>query len=135
GEAVAALGVAEVRIASVDEDVAGLEQADELLECPLGGVSGRDHHPRDPRRVEGVHELLERGHGPRGIGARVRLDLVPALAQAPDHVAAHASEPDDPELHAPTSSPRLARMPSSSSPNESENFSTPSSSSVATTSS
>src|SRR5471030_2632814 len=49
---VPALRVAEVRVATVDDRVAGLEDLHELLERLLGDLAGRDHHPHVPRRVE-----------------------------------------------------------------------------------
>ena len=42
---VAALRVAEVRVAAVDDRVAGLEDAEELAERVLGDLAGRHHHP------------------------------------------------------------------------------------------
>ena len=59
-----------------------------------------------------------------------------AFAQAFRHPVAHPAQADHPQLHqAGASSARFERIPSSSSANESANFCTPSSSSVATTSS
>src|SRR5581483_55369 len=130
------LRVAEVRVAAVDEHVAGLEQPEQRLVCALGRVAGGDHQPADPRRLELADELLEGRHRARRVGARVGLDLVPVAAQALGHVAAHAAEAHQADAHqAATSSPRLARMPSSSSEKESSNFWTPSCSSVSVTSS
>src|SRR5262249_5486517 len=130
-----ALRVTEVRVAAVDEHVAGLEQAEQRPTALLRRIAGRHHHPNDARRLQLRHQLLERGYGPSWIGAGVGLDLVAVSAQALGHVAAHAAEPDEAEFHAETSSPRFARMPSSNSWKEASNFSTPSSSSVSVTSS
>ena len=62
---VAALRVAEVRVAAVDDRVAGLEDAEQLLERVLGDLPGRDHHPDVPRRVELLRERAERLRGRR----------------------------------------------------------------------
>ena len=46
---IAALRVAEVRVAAVDQDVAGGEQAHERRDRVLGDVAGGDHDPHDAR--------------------------------------------------------------------------------------
>ena len=97
--AVAALRVAEVRVAAVDDRVARVAEREQLLERVLGDLAGGDHQPERARRVELVAKLGERRRGSRVVVRVVRLHVVAALLEAGRHVAAHAAEADHPELH------------------------------------
>src|SRR6266545_6207297 len=95
---VATLRIAKVRVAAVDDRVAGIAEREQLLERVLGDLARRDHQPEGPRRGELIAELAERGRG--GLDTRVvRLDVVPVLAETDRHVAAHPSQPDHSQLH------------------------------------
>src|SRR6266545_779702 len=96
---VAALRVAEVRVAAVDDRVARVPELQQAPECVLGRRPRGDHQPERPRRVELVAQLLERRRRSRFAVAVEGLHVVTALAQADRHVAAHPPEADHPELH------------------------------------
>ena len=100
----AALRVAEVRVAAVDDDVAVLEQAEDRLEGVLGRVAGRDHQPHDAGLRELRGELDQRVGRPLGVRPRIGLDRVAVLAQPLDHVGAHPAEADHSEIHVISSS-------------------------------
>ena len=106
------LGVAEVRIASVDDDVTRLEQADEGLDGLLGRIAGRDHQPDGPPRLELADQLLERGRR-AAAASRVGRHLVPIALQALRHVPAHAAQSDHCELHRSSSLTRTIGRPRS----------------------
>ena len=91
--------VPKVRVATVDEDVSVLEQRQQSLKHHLRGLAGGDHQPDDPRLLESRGELDQGVGGALRRCARVRLHLVAARAEALRHVAAHAAEADDSELH------------------------------------
>ena len=52
--------VFEVRIAAVDQNVAGREQRRQLLNRLVDGRAGGDHHHDPPRAIEILHERFER---------------------------------------------------------------------------
>src|SRR5206468_2620022 len=109
---VAADRVPEVRVAAVDDDVARLDDLEQLLERLLGDLAGWDHHPEDARRLELREELVER------LGRRLDVrvvghDLVPAVAESLRHPAAHAAQADHAELHRSSSLTRATRRPRS----------------------
>src|SRR2546430_3265010 len=98
-----------VGVAAVDDDVARVAQTDQLVDRLSRVLAGRDHDPHDPR------PLLEAGDKcfPR-VGARRALVRVPldglggqvernhpmtALQQTQGHVAAHATEAHESDLH------------------------------------
>ena len=100
--------VAEIRVATVDDDVSAGEMGHELLDRALHGWTGRHHHPGHTPTGElpaGIGEVA-RALGPQlhvrldGLGAAVvHDDFVPALEQPPHHVAAHAAQSDHRQLH------------------------------------
>jgi hypothetical protein len=94
-----ALRVAEVGIAAVDDRVALLGDAEQLLKRVLGDLPGRDHQPERARRAELPFELVERAGRPRVDLGVVAPDIVAALAKAVRHAGAHAPEPDHSQLH------------------------------------
>ena len=59
GEPGALLRIAEVRVAAVDDHVALVEEAEELLYRLLRRVAGRDHQPDGTRGLELADELFE----------------------------------------------------------------------------
>ena len=71
-----AAGVLEVRVATVDDHVAGLEQRSELVDHGVGGGARVDHDDQPARALEGLHEVL----GAQG------LDEVAFLPELLDHV-------------------------------------------------
>ena len=96
-----------IRIASVDHDVAGLEQWREVRDRLVHDRS-RNHEPHCAGPVELLHEFRERrcagGLLSHEIGHRrgspVEHDAIMAVAnQAPDHVGTHPAESDHSELH------------------------------------
>ena len=99
--------VAVVGVSAVDDDVAFLHQLGDLHDH-LAGDAGRHHDPGDPRLVQRLDEVLERGRADRAltgqlrhrVRARVERDgCVPVAHDAPDDVGAHAPEADHAELH------------------------------------
>ncbi len=108
----AALVVVEVRVAAVDDRVAGLEVLHQLLDLSLGCVAGRDHDPDGPRLFEAVDELGDRERGCRAFaGDLLRLlgrpvvgdDLMAVTEEAANHVRAHPAESDETDPHSRTS--------------------------------
>ena len=105
---VAALGILEVGVAAVDDRVFGGQQRGELLESLLGRVACGNHQPDDARRGEHCDHV---GRSEAALetladdllglvdGAVVRDHPNSLLMQPPGHVAAHAAEPDDRQLH------------------------------------
>src|SRR6185503_3902695 len=99
--------VAVVGVSAVDHDVAGFADRRELRQG-LIDRGGRHHQPDAPRAAQPGHEIFGRGRPggalvneiPDGLLAHV-VDhaFVAALRQAPDHVAAHAAQPDHAQLH------------------------------------
>ena len=92
------LRVAEVRVAAVDDRVAGLDDVEQLLERVLGDLPGRHHQPDVARRVQLLRERAQRLRGRVDVRV-VRLQLVPVLLQASRHPRAHPAEAHHPELH------------------------------------
>ncbi len=95
---VAPLRVAEVRVAAVDDRVAGLDDVEQLLERVLGDLPGRHHQPDVARRVQLLRQRAQRLRGRADVRV-VRLQLVPVLLQAFRHPRAHPAEAHHPELH------------------------------------
>ena len=96
-----------IRVATVDDDVALVEQPGQLLNG-LPGQPRRDHHPGHPRLGELPDELLQRGRadGPLGLELLDRVreyvvhDAVVAVPhQAPHDVGAHPAKSDHSQLH------------------------------------
>ncbi len=88
-----------VRVAAVDDRVAfGLEVRRELADDGVDD-SRRDHEPDGARRVELLHELLERLRRATSTFGSYVLTSWPAAAQALGHVRAHPAQSDHSELH------------------------------------
>ena len=111
---VAADVVVEVRVAAVDDRVAGLQVLQQLLDLRLRRGAGRDHDPGRPRLRELRDELRDAVGRLDVVAGRALLvgqlvglldravvgdDRVPVPDQASDHVRAHPPEPDEAELH------------------------------------
>src|SRR5437870_634120 len=104
----APLVVVEVRVAAVDDRVAGLEVLEQLLDLRLGRVAGRDHDPDGPRLLQLADQLGDRE---RAVGALagdllrlfggpvVRDDFVLVAQQAANHVRAHPPQADESDAH------------------------------------
>ena len=106
-----AAGVVEVRVAAVDDDVAGLEQRDELVDDGVGGRARLDHDDDAARPLEGGDEVGHRVGGDErplravlldelrrpGAGAVVDGDDVVVVRQVAGEVAAHDGEAGDPD--------------------------------------
>src|SRR6267142_3751038 len=105
------LGTADVvdviRVAAIDDDVAGLQLRGEIMQ---GGIdhASRNHQPDSARLREFLHEIVERRRtaGPyaaellHGIRAAVVDDaIVPVFLQATHHIGAHSAQADHTELH------------------------------------
>ena len=97
-----------VRVASVDDGVAGVEVLRDLGDH-LAGDTGRDHHPHRSRSGKSADQLLDRrgtsgdplddqrGHD---LGVTVAHHALDAVAvQATNDVRTHSSEPDHSQLH------------------------------------
>ena len=94
-------------------DVARLQQRRELVDRTQSTMAAGHHQPDRARRLQLLHELLERRRagraflGERADGVRDRVvddALVAAAHQAPHHVGAHPAESDHSELHVDSSS-------------------------------
>ena len=110
--------VGEVGIASVDQDVAGLQVGREAIDRLIDHRGG-NHHPDRARRAQFRDELVDR---PAAGGAvllqrrnRGGIDVVddarvPAAHEPAHHARSHPSEADHAELHlhAPVRAPRRA---------------------------
>ncbi len=95
------VGVA--RVAAVHDDVAGAEQAAEQVDGLVRRGTGGHHHPDHARRRQRGDQRLQAVDIADPRVAVVADDGVPAPAQPLGHVAAHAADPDHPELsHAPS---------------------------------
>src|SRR3954466_1546516 len=105
----ALLVVGPAAVAAVDDHVAFLEQSGELIDRLLRRVTGRNHDPHVPRLLQLRDEVLE-GLGatsadPLGLFHRLRAeverdDVVLGVTLDPvDHVAAHAAQPYEADLH------------------------------------
>src|SRR4051812_33021962 len=110
--------VVEVGVTAVDDRVAGLEMAEQLLDLRLGRVAGGDHDPDRARLLELADELLDRERDVRAFAADlpgllrrpvVRHDLVLVAKQPPDHVRAHPAKTDEADPHPYASVGRVAR--------------------------
>jgi hypothetical protein len=99
GVPVPALRVAEVRVAAVDDRVALVGEAEQLLEHALGYLARRHHDPERARRLELRLQLRERVCGARLDLRVVRADVVAVLAQTLGHPVPHSAEADHSELH------------------------------------
>ena len=86
-----------VRVAAVDDRVALLEVRRELGQNGIDDPR-RDHQPDRSRRVELLHELLERRRRPFHVRVE-RLQGVTGRAQPLRHVRAHPAEAHHPQLH------------------------------------
>ncbi len=105
----AAAGVLEVRVAAVDDHVAGFEQRGELVDHGVGGRAGVDHDDQAAGALEGLHELLGAlrrdefalvaellDHvGDTGRRSVVQGDGVSVAGEIPGQVAAHHTESGD----------------------------------------
>src|SRR5690606_7051228 len=100
GEPTRVLGVVgPLGVAAVDDEVAGRQQAGELLDR-RGDELDRHHDPHDARCREGLDELGERRDvAPAALVDVVSEDRVPRPAGALGHVRAHPAEPDHAEFH------------------------------------
>ncbi len=96
-----------VGIATVDDDVAPVEQAGELVQGALHDGGG-NHDPHGPRPFQPAHEILERRRTRRpfcserlhGVRAHVVHDAtVPVAHQSANQIGPHTAEPDHAELH------------------------------------
>jgi len=92
--ALAALIVMEVRIAAVDDRVAGLEMLEEVLDLGLGRVARRDHDPDGAWLLELVDKLADRKGGGRPL-PRDLLSSSPASGCRP-RPRAHRGGGDEP---------------------------------------
>jgi len=99
--------IAEIRIAAVDDRVAGLEQARQLIHDPVGDCR-RNHDPRVAGLFEFGDKIRECGRPPGTLvleladGVRVRVvnhTLVSVAENPANHVRAHSPESDHSELH------------------------------------
>ena len=98
GRVLAVLGV--LGIASIDYDIAGLQQFAEAGDGGISGLAGRNHHPHHARGGERGDQILQRRNVAAGVRVHVETDdVVAAIAQALDHVATHAAEADHSHLH------------------------------------
>ena len=97
-----------VRVAAVDDRVAGLQHLGQRLDRLVGDLTGRHHHPRGAGLVELGDEVRERLGADGAVGGQclhgVRADVVPhavvAVAEEPaDDARAHPAEPHHSELH------------------------------------
>ena len=93
--------VFEIRVAAVDDGVAGLHVLRQLLHGRFGRAAGGNHDPDGARRRQLGDEIFERrrsarafaGQSLHGIGAEIGNDeLMSAAHQAPRHVRAHAPQ-------------------------------------------
>ena len=97
-----------MRVAAVDDHVAGLEHVGERSDRPVGDLARGHHHPHGSRPLEHGHELGER----RCAAGTLRLQrlhrsrvhvvadaAVPVAHEAPHEVGAHPAEPHHAELH------------------------------------
>ena len=103
--------VAVVRVAAVDDDVAGLEDSGDLVDDLPRDPRG-DHEPHHARRLQLRRQVGDRVRAGRAVrrqrldGALVHVvdDAVVPVAHEPAHdVGAHPSEPDHSQLHARSS--------------------------------
>jgi hypothetical protein len=92
------LRVAEVRVAAVDDRVAGLEDVEQLLERVLRDRAGRDHQPDVARRVELLCQRAQRLRGRLDVRVE-RLHLVPRLREPLRHAGAHPAQSHHSKLH------------------------------------
>src|SRR5262249_43818073 len=99
--------VAVVRVATVDDDVAGLETRHELLGRRFDESSG-NHDPHRSRLLELRAEVAERVRTDRALAlelfhhrglAAVTHTLVPIANQPPHQVGTHPAETDHSKLH------------------------------------
>src|SRR4029077_14068819 len=93
--------VFEIRVAAVDDGVAGLHGADESLHGFFRGIARRYHDPRGARRVQLADQVVKGRGGDRafasdtldGIGAEIGHNHgVTAAHQAPRHVGTHTPQ-------------------------------------------
>src|SRR5262249_46629777 len=91
------VGVA--RIATVDDQVAGLEQAHELGDLLPDRRTGGDHEPHGSRRGQPLDEFGHAGHVAALWMVVVADHVVSRTAQPFCHVAAHFAQTDHADLH------------------------------------
>ena len=110
--------VFEIRVAAIDENIARLHALRKCLDGLLGGSSGGNHQPGDPRLAQLVDEVVERtgsdgafpGNALHVIRAQVRdYDFMAATHQPARHVRAHPAQPHHAQFHT-GSSPILNRF-------------------------
>ncbi len=88
-----------VGVAAVDHQVAGLQQAGQLVDGGLRRVAGGHHHPRQTRRGQGLDQVGQRRHL-RHVGSRVEAHhLVTAAAEPLGHARTHPAQTDHAQLH------------------------------------
>src|SRR4029453_634164 len=98
-----------VRVAAVDDQVAARELRPEILNGKLGDVTCGHHQPDDAWRVQPPREPDDRRGGfehsvrgqrlrSRGIGVEA-YDLDAGASKPARHVAAHAPQTNDTDLH------------------------------------
>ena len=104
-----ALGVLVIAIGAVDQNVAGLQARQQILNRRFGGFAGRQHEPGDARRIEAVQPCLFilAGQAAGFLGERLR-DLKgaveqggfgPAAGQTAGHVGPHFAQTVNADFH------------------------------------
>lgn len=97
-----------VRIAAIDDDVAGLQQGQQLRQRVIDDLAGRHHQPHHARARQCGHQRCQRIGGDDALGlragARVRARIVamhamPTIDQALGHVGAHAAQSHHTQFH------------------------------------
>ena len=100
--------ILEKRVAAVDQDIAGFQQAGQLDDRVVGDLARREHDPDRARLLQLVHEIGKvaarrgslTGQTAHRLGAFVVDDAAMAGSHQPPHdVAAHPAKADHTELH------------------------------------
>jgi hypothetical protein len=92
----------ELAVATVDDEVALVEQLGELGDGVPGRCTVRHHHPDHARSVELVHHVREGRRVGDRLVAVVPDDLVAGAADPLAHVATHLAQTDQTQLHVVT---------------------------------
>ena len=99
-------------VAAIDDHVAGLGEAGDLVDHALRHRARGEHHPIGRRAVEPGSDLAQRRGADRAVldqsGDRFRIavegdDLMAGAHQPPRHIAPHPAEADHPDFHAVSS--------------------------------